>query len=324
MLLRARFAAETHGQPLEFPEGPAERYPGVANAEREAFESRRRELESTLAVHAEQVKQRALEVQELEARQKATTRNLSLARERLKMSSSLLSQGLTARMEHLQLEAEVEDLQGEMRSLKPAVPRARAAVAEAEQRTREAEIRFRREAREELGRIQQAIARIRELLAEATEQGVRAEIRSPIDGVVKNMRYNTIGGVVSPGEAIMELVPTGDRLVVEAKLNPTDRGYVAEGQRAVVKVSTYDFVRYGGLDGSVTHVAPDTTTDENGGAYFRVIVETEKTHLGAEEGQLPITPGMEASIDIHTGQKSVMDYLIKPVLKLRHEAFRER
>ena len=186
-----------------------------------------------------------------------------------------------------------------------------------------ARIRFRREAREETGRVEQGIARLQELLAEATEQGVRAEIKSPIEGVVKNMRYNTIGGGVSPGEAIMEIVPTGDKLVVEAKLNPTDRGYVEEGQRAVVKVTTYDFVRYGGLDGAVLHVAPDSTTDQDGAPYFRVIVETDKTYLG-EEGQLPITPGMQATVDIHTGEKSVMDYLIKPALKLRHEAFRER
>ncbi len=122
----------------------------------------------------------------------------------------------------------------------------------------------------------------------------------------------------------MEIVPTGDKLVVEAKLNPTDRGYVSEGQPATVKISTYDFVRYGGLEGLVTHVAPDSSTNENGAPYFRVIVTTDKTYLGPREGQLPIMPGMQATVDIHTGHKSVMEYLIKPVLKLRHEAFRER
>lgn len=122
----------------------------------------------------------------------------------------------------------------------------------------------------------------------------------------------------------MEIVPTGDRLVVEAKLSPTDRGYVSHGQPAVVKVTAYDFVRYGGLDGTVVSVAPDSSTDHNGIPYFRVIVETEKTYLGAEEGNLPITPGMQATVDIHTGENTVMTYLIKPVLKLRSEAFRER
>ena len=122
----------------------------------------------------------------------------------------------------------------------------------------------------------------------------------------------------------MELVPTGDRLVVEAKLNPIDRGYVNEGQAATVKISTYDFARYGGLEGIVIRVAPDSSTDEDGVPYFRVVVQTDKNFLGLHEGNLPITPGMQATVDIHTGEKSVMDYLVKPVLKLRHEAFRER
>ena len=116
----------------------------------------------------------------------------------------------------------------------------------------------------------------------------------------------------------------GETLVVSAKLNPTDRGYVTEGQPAVVKVSTYDFVRYGGLDGHVVLVAPDSSADSEGRPFYRVIVETDRTYLGDAEGKLPILPGMQATVDIHTGDKSVLEYLIKPVLKLRHEAFRER
>jgi adhesin transport system membrane fusion protein len=204
------------------------------------------------------------------------------------------------------------------------LPRARAAVSEVTQRLRESEIKFRREAQDELAKTDQEIARVKELLERATEQGVRAVIRSPNDGIVKNMRYNTIGGVVKPGEPILEIVPTGDNLVVESKLNPTDRGYVTRGQRALVKVSTYDYARYGGLEGRVILVAPDSTTDQKGNIYFRVVVQPEKTYLGRQSGDLPISPGMQATVDIHTGTKSVMEYLVKPVLKLRHEAFRER
>ena len=324
LLRRARLMAEVENRELKFPALAAGRHGNLAEAERRAFLARRHELDSSLGVLREQLRQRELEVQELEARKRAVSRNLALAHERLKMSKSLLAEGLTAKMEHLELRAEVESLEGELQSLTPAVPRVRAAVAEAEQRLREGQAHFRREAQEQLGRAEQAIAQLGELLAEATEQGVRAEIKSPIDGIVKKLRYYTIGGVVSPGEPIMEIVPTGDKLVVEAKLNPIDRGYVNEGQPALVKVSTYDFARYGGLDGTVAHVAPDTTTDQNGIPYFRVIVQTDKSHLGEEEGTLPIIPGMQATVDIHTGTKSVMEYLIKPVLKLRHEAFRER
>jgi adhesin transport system membrane fusion protein len=142
--------------------------------------------------------------------------------------------------------------------------------------------------------------------------------------VVKNIRYTTVGGVVKPGDPIMEIVPADDTLVVEAKLNPVDRGYVREGQRAVVKVTAYEFVRYGGLEGRVALIAADSTTENNGNVFFRVVVETDRGYLGDAPGQYPVVAGMQASVDIHTGARNVIDYLVRPILKLRHEAFRER
>ncbi|MCP5373211.1 MAG: HlyD family type I secretion periplasmic adaptor subunit [Hyphomicrobiales bacterium] len=324
LLDRAKLEAEAHDKPLEFPKDVAERRPSQVVAQRQAFDARQRELESSLNVLKEQARQRELDIRELEARERAVNKNLKLAQRRFAMSKSLLADGLTSKMEHLTLEAEVESMEGERQSLAQAVPKARAALAESRQRLAEGRIRFQREAQDELGKTVQSIDRIMELLSQADKQDLRTEIKSPIDGVVKNMRYNTIGGVVRPGEPIMEIVPTGENLVVEAKLSPTDRGYVTEGQPARVKISTYDFVRYGSLDGTVIRVAPDSTTDQSGMPFFRVIIETKKTFLGKEEGKLPIVPGMQAIVDIRTGRKSVLEYLVKPVLKLRHEAFRER
>ena len=324
MLVQARLQAETQGGGLKFPDEAGARRPRQVVAQRQSYKARKRELNSIISVQKNQVRQRELEVLEFESKRRSIDRNLSLAHERLKMSAELLADGLTPKIEHLQLKAEVEILEGETNTLGPSIRRARAAVAEARGRVREESIRFRREAQDELVKTEQAIGRITELLIEATEQGGRAEIKSPIDGVVKNMRYNTIGGVVSPGEVIMEIVPTGDTLVIDAKVNPTDRAYITKGQRTVVKISAYDYSRYGGLDGIVSMVAPDSSTDESGNPYFRVLVETDKTYLGDMEGDLPIMPGMQATIDIHTGKRTVIDFLIKPVLKLRHEAFRER
>jgi adhesin transport system membrane fusion protein len=328
---RARLKAETAAQPaqspavLVLPDDAAGRQPAIAAAEQKAFEARRRELASATAVLQEQLRQRALAVDELEAKRRATAANLALARERLKLSDSLLAEGLTARLEHLKLQAEVAALDGELAQLQPALPRARAAVTEIEQRLRETEARFRRDANEQLTDSEEQIARLGELLAQATDQGARAEIRSPIDGVVKKLRYNTLGGVVASGDPIMEIVPTEERLVVAARLNPADRGYVHAGQAATVKVTTYDFVRYGGLAGRVVHVAPDSSADaKSGAAYFEVVVETGDAELAGPAGPLPITPGMQATVDITTGDRSVLSYLVQPVLKLRHEAFRER
>ena len=385
ILVMARLQAEASGEKLTFPEDVAPRRPDQVIAQHRAYNARIRELEFTLGVIREQikqkelavtelqgkvkileqrqlemaaragslrqqVKQKQLEVQELEAKLSAISTKLTLAQERFEMSKKLLADGLTPKMEHLKLEAEVRSLLGEKQTLAVSIPRARAAVdesigkvkeklksvgneienlkleipraqaaiSEAQERLKEAQTRFRREAQDELGNAEQSISRLQTLMSEATEQKRRADIRSPIDGIVNNLRFNTIGGVVKPGDPILELVPTGDNLVIDAELKPTDRGYVNVGQPAVIKVSTYDFVRYGGLDGRVILVGSDSSMNKKGVPFFRIIVKTAKTYLGSEAGKLPISPGMEAMVDIHTGKKTVMDYLIKPVLKLRH------
>lgn len=324
ILTRARLLAEATDAPLVFPDDLARKWPDQVRSEREAFDARKREFGATMKVLGEQVRQRELEVRELEAKSRATERNLALARERFVMSTDLVKEGLTPKMEHKQRETEVKTLEGELDIVSNSIPRSRAAVSETRERIGEVQLSFRREAREQLAQAEQNLSRLRELLSEATDQRTRAEIKSGLDGIVKNMRFHTIGGVVRPGEAIMEIVPTEEAVVIEAKLSPTDRGYVEPGQKALVKISTYDFARYGGLDGQVIHVAPDSIPDEKGSPYFRVVIRTGKTYLGSAEGIYPITPGMQATVDIHTGEKSVLEYLIKPVLKLRHEAFRER
>jgi adhesin transport system membrane fusion protein len=310
--------------PLEFPQEILDRHPDMVDSQQQTYEARISELDSSINILDDQVRQKELEVKELEAQRNAISKNLKLAKERFTMSESLLSEGLTAKMEHLELEAEVESLEGELNSITPSIPRALSAVSEAEERISEAKKKFRREAKEDLNDSEEKIARVNELLGKARQQGVRAEIKSPIDGIVKNMIFNTIGGIIRPGDVILEIVPTGDQLVIEARLNPTDRGYIEIDQEALVKISTYDYARYGGLVGHVISIAPDTSIDENGEPYFRVIVETDQTYLGNNVGELPISPGMQASIDIETGTRSVLEYLIKPILKLQHDAFKER
>lgn len=324
LLTRARLAAEAEGRAPEFPEGPAGRRPALLASEQGTYRARQEELTSTLGVLTDQERQRQADIAEITSRRASLARNLELAEERLAMSADLLAEGLTARMEHVRLQGEVESLRGDLQGQGEALIRARAALSEIRQRITETRQAFRREALEKAGDTEKAIARHREMLKQASDQARRTEIESPITGVVKNLRYHTIGGVVAPGAPIMDIVPSRDRLVVEARLSPVDRGYVREGQPATVKISTYDFARYGGLAGEVIHVAPDSTTPEGRPPFFRVVVATDRTWLGAGEGELPISPGMQATVDIHTGTRTVLDYLIRPVLKLRHEAFRER
>jgi len=325
VLARARLKAEIDDTALTFPKDVAQRRPELVAAERANFDARKAEMRGRLGVAQEKVNQRELEVKELEARHRAVEANLKLGRERLRLSTELLKNGLTPRMDHLEIQREIENMNGESKVLEQGVPRANAALAESRAFLQEESEGFRRRAVEELSKTELQIARVQESLSEASDRVRRTEIRSPIDGIVKNMRFHTIGGVVRPGEPIMEIVPIGDALVVQAKLSPVDRGYVQVGQPAVVKISTYDFVRYGGLDGVVERIAADTNTDQaSNQPYYEVIVRTQKTYLGEKTGEYPITPGMQATVDIHTGRRSVLNYLVKPVLKLRNEAFRER
>jgi adhesin transport system membrane fusion protein len=323
ILNRARLEAEAKGGAPDFPAAEAQRRPELQRTEREAYEARKREFQAAIGGIQEQVRQRELVFLELEASRASKVRDLALARERARLGASLLSGNLIPRIEYIQMQRDVERLDGELAVTNQQIPRAEAAIAEMRERIKEEQIKFQRQAYEELGRVEATIQRTRELLADAVGQRVRTEIRSPSDGIVKNVRYTTVGGVVRAGDPIMEVVPADDILVVEAKLNPVDRGYVREGQRAVVKVTAYDYVRYGALEGKVALIAPDTTTDSAGGVFFRVVVETQG-HLGEGAGDYPVVAGMQASVDIHTGARSVMDYIVRPVLKLRHEAFRER
>ncbi|MBN2751268.1 MAG: HlyD family type I secretion periplasmic adaptor subunit [Rhodospirillaceae bacterium] len=321
----ARLTAEAENKPLVFPDDLEKRYPDLARAERDTHRARLAELQSSLSVLEQQHRQKTEEVQELEAKERSLKTSLRLAQEKFAMSKSLLSEGLTPKMEHLQLESEVESLRGQMSILSHTLPRSRAALQESANRAEEARLSFRREASEMLGTARMNLARNAEFMNKADDQQIRTEIRSPIDGIVKNMRYVTIGGVIQAGAPIMEIVPTDNKLQIDVRLKPKDRGYVRVGQKALVKISTYDYSRYGGLDGVVTDVAPDANTDnKTGQAYFQVIVETKQTWMGENPGEFPISPGMQATADIHTGTRSVLDYLIRPVLKLKHEAFRER
>lgn len=325
-LKKARLEAEAAGEEtLTFKDGLAGYRPNIINSELQTFESRKLKLHSSLSLLREQLHQKELDVKQLEAEKASIIKNLALLREKLKISSELIKDQLTSKLEHLQLEAETEELEGRLDVVKVAIPRARAALEEAEERLRNETLSFRNEVQEELSEVEAEISRTEEQLAKATDQVQRTTIKSPIDGVVKDLKFHTLGGVIQPGEIIMEIVPQSENLVVEARLDPKDIGFVKEGQRALVKFHTYDYARYGGLEGEVIYVSADSYTDEkNDETYFKVVTRTDKNFLGSKKTQFPITAGMQATIDINTGSKTVMEYILKPVIKIKDEAFRER
>ncbi|WP_419797950.1 MAG: HlyD family type I secretion periplasmic adaptor subunit [Terasakiella sp.] len=325
-LLEARLMAESADKnAISFPNALAERRPQTVRREQTTFDAKRSELSGQLSVIRKQIKQKELAIESFRTKRAAASNKLAITRESQALAEDAMNKGMGMRAEYLSLSSQVESLLGEIHTIDAEIPAARADIEEARARLSETRLKYRRKASEELGKVSREISLIEKVLGEATEQEKRTVIRAPIDGTVKNLKYTNTGAVVRPGEPIMELVPLRDSLVIEARLSPTDRGYVQVGLPANIKVSAYDFVRYGALPGQVIQIAPDTDKTENGLPFYRVIIATERTHLG--DGQklyLPITTGMETQVDIVTGKRSVLDFFLRPLLRLKDEAFRER
>ena len=324
LLKKARLTSEAEGIKLNLPFSDEPRVINLRKAEEEAYKARKTELQTSKKILNGQITQREQDIKEIEVQLLTLKSNLKLAKKRLDISNDLLTDQLTSPMEHLTIESEVESILGEVRSTEEALPRVRAALIETIDRSKELSLRFSREAREALGETELNIARTEEILKTASEQQTRTTIKSPTTGIVKNLKYSTIGGVIKSGETIMDIVPSEDTLVIEAKLNPIDRGFVRAGQFANVKIDTFDYFRYGGISGEVEWVAADSSISNNGIPFFKVMIRTDQQWLGNESDGFLISPGMGATVDILTGKKSVLSYLIRPVLKLKHESFRER
>ena len=244
--------------------------------------------------------------------------------------SNARREALTSRVAALQSSAEqrrreVIDLQGRIAAAREQGGRANAAVSEALSQANEARFSFRQDALTERSQVDQKIAINEQSLRGARGKLNKSELRSPVEGVVNDVQVTTIGGFVQAGQKVMEVVPMGDKLLVETRVKPSDIAFIKVGDKALVKVTAYDFSTYGGLDGRVVQVSADSIYDEaTREAYFNVIVETSKAYLVAQGRQLPITPGMMTDTQIITGRKSVLSYLLKPVLKARSDALRER
>lgn len=324
VIKRDRLQAELDKQRFSLPKNVDAKIRKIFQKEILAFENRKQQVNGSIRILEANARQKILEKKELESRIKGRKNSLEFAFKRLQISKGLEKDNLATKMEVLDLENEYEQLKSEIAELQSSLQKAREAHTEARQRATALTLDFNREVSEELGRVEIALAQTREQLKTASELVNQTALYSPIEGIVKNLRQHTIGGVVQPGEAIMEVVPALDTLVIETKLSPIDVGYVRVGQKADVKILTYDFLRYGSLPGLVKNVAADTSTDLRGDPYFRVEIETEKNYLGKDIGSLPITPGMQAEINIKTGTRSVFNFLTSPVLKTWHAAFRER
>ncbi len=293
----------------------------IAAGERQLYDSRATELATQLSIVRQQEEQHEHELAETQAKRAAAQRALELATQELNQTKPLLATGAVSEVDILRLERDVTKNKGDFEQATAQIGRVQASIAESGRKLRETELAFRNDAGKDLADSMGKLNALNEGAVGLADKVDKAQVKSPVRGRIQRLLANTVGGVVQPGKDIVEIVPLDDSLVLDARVQPRDIAFIHPGQKANVKFTAYDFSIYGGLDATVENISPDTVIDEKGNAFYLVRV---RTRLSSFDEKLPIIPGMTAEVDILTGQKTVLSYLLKPVLKVKSYALRER
>lgn len=299
----ARLEAEVKGLPKPiFPDQLAERSPQAVQTEQNVFDARAKKL--------------AQDVDVLTQQETRLSDSLKLLSREVQLTQNLYAQKVVPEIEMLRLQRQQADMRGQL--------------AETQARISTANATFRSQAEEDLAKSRADLAVLEETTKSAQDRVRRADLKSPVNGIINKLNVTTVGAVVQPGANLMDIVPLDDSLLVEGRIRPQDIAFIRPQQSAVVKITAYDSSVYGSLKGKVERISADSIVDdkseqrgEKGESFYRVIVRTDKNHLGTAEHPLPIIPGMVATVEVQTGEKSVLDYMMKPARMLRDEALRE-
>lgn len=318
----ARLKALSDGKPFEAPSEVQKEEPAVLAQERQLYDAKKAEIDAALSIARQQLAQRQQELNEAQARRAQAAQSYDLTSRELTVTRPLINSGAISEVELLRLERDVSRYRGERDMASAQITRVQAAIGEAQRKIEEVELNLRNEAGKELSETTAKLNSLSEGSVALSDRVKQSSIRSPVKGTVKRLLVNTIGGVVQPGKDVIEIVPSEDALLLEARIQPKDIAFLRPGQPAMVKFTAYDFSIYGGLEGTLEHIGADTVTDDKGNAFYTVRVRTKQTGFG--DRNLPIIPGMVAEVDILTGKKSVLAYLLKPVLKAKSVAMTER
>ena len=317
----ARLRALTEGVDFVVPDEVAKEDPKTIEEERRLYESRRTELETTTSIAKQQLTQRQQELVEVRAKHEQAARAYELSAKELSVTRPLIASGAVSEVELLRLERDTGRFRGERDMAAAQISRIQSSIQEATRKVEEVSLAFRNESGKELAETMAKLNSLAEGSVGLSDKVTRAVLRSPVKGTVKRLLINTVGGVVQPGKDVVEVVPLEDNLLLEARVLPRDIAFLRPGQKVVVKFTAYDFSIYGGLEGKLEHIGADSIVDEKGSAFYTVRVRTDRPTLG---NNLPVIPGMVAEVDIITGEKSVLSYLLKPVLRAKARALSER
>ncbi|HEX5357269.1 MAG TPA: HlyD family type I secretion periplasmic adaptor subunit [Aquabacterium sp.] len=320
-LARLKALAEGHAFNPPAPQAGNAEEQRVIDEERQLYDAKRSELKALISISEEQLTQREQELSEAQAKRDSAKRSLELSQQELAKTKPLLATGAVSEVDVLRLERDLTRARGDKEQASAQASRAKAAISEATRKIQETDLSFRNEIRKELSEVLGRLNAINEGAVALADKVDKSQVKSPVRGRVQRLLANTVGGVITPGKDIVEVVPLDDALVLEAKVQPRDIAFIHPGQPATVKFTAYDFSIYGGLDAVVENISPDTVTDEKGNTFYVVRVRTRQTNFS---DKMPIIPGMTAEVDVLTGKKTVLSYLLKPVLKAHSYALRER
>ncbi|MDF2153109.1 HlyD family type I secretion periplasmic adaptor subunit [Vibrio sp. CAU 1672] len=307
---------------LTFPPTLEQEQPLLTQRQKAEYREDLDNLRNQLSVIDQQVKQKQQDLIEIEARVRNLRQSYLFARKELEITQPLADEGVVPRIELLKLQRQVNDTRREMTSSELKIPVIRSAIKEAMLNRIDVALRFRSEQQEKLNSTQDQLSALVESAVGLEDRVNRTVVVSPVTGNIKTLNVNTVGGVIQPGMDIVEIVPTEDTLLVEARIAPKDIAFLRPDLPAIVKFSAYDFTKYGGLEGKLEHISADTTQDEEGNSFYIVRIRTEKTGFG-QDSNLPIIPGMTTSVDIITGKRTVLEYLLQPILNAKNNALKE-
>ena len=308
-----------------YPDDLKENAPLMVVRQQDEYSERLDNLLNQLAIQGQKIQQREQEVAELASKIETLTISYRIATKELDLTRPLAKKNIVSKIELYKLERSVNDLKGELNAVSLLSPKLQSAQQESILQRRETILAYRAETRTQLNELQNKLSRINESQVGAQDKVTKALIISPVVGTIKTIHINTLGGVVKPGETIVEIVPTEDKLMVEAKINPRDIGFIYPGLPAIVKISAYDFARYGGLTGKVEHISADTSQDEEGNSFYVIRVRTDASSIKNSKGELmSIIPGMLTEVDVITGKRTILEYILNPILRAKESALRER
>lgn len=316
-----RLNAFIENRSFKIPQEATKETKDVYLQEQRYFENARYELQNQISIAKQQLSQRQQELTEVQAKRDQAKQMLDSAAHELKITKPLLSSGAVSEVDLLRLERDVSRFTGELAQANAQIQKIQASISEANRKVDQVELEFRNNMRKDLSETMAKLNSLSEGSVGLKDKLTQSVIRSPMDGLVKRLLVNTVGGVVSPGKDLIEIVPSEDNLVLEARIQPRDIAFLKISQKAIVKFSAYDFSIYGGMDAKLISIGADSISDEKGNTYFVVKLRTNKSQFG---NHLPIIPGMQAEVDIQTGEKSILSYLLKPILRARQVALTER